>query len=585
MKESLKKIIKTIILISIIIIITYMSYTKFFKSLFDIKINKSVGISSRQIDINITNNKIICEDIINFNLNNKKEIYYYFFQDYDYISDIKAYINNDEEINLKDVKIGLSNGIIYLNNNSLNTLKVVNNNVPIRLVYEIDMDYIARYKNIDVILYYIDFRNIGYLNNLTINLNSNSTITNLTVDNAIIIQNNNGYSIKFDNIERNTDVNILFKINKQLNNTINSDYMEKQILNENEFYSYIDERKDILIIVIIISIVLLIISLIINYDKKTTNYRRETEELVSPILAEAIVDGKIGLKELIMTTIIELSIKGNIEIINNDTLKLVSYNNLEKYESNIVTLLFKNRIMKFSDINNIFANSNSETSLFNFRLSLVKESLLKKIYSMNIFSKRLNLLNKIIGLCSILISINILQILLSDVGLYYMKYLFMIINFSIIFYYINSIKNNKSMKEEVLKNNGYMNKISIMKIISVIFIIFVLVFTGINVAKYHIVFFITTIFIILLNMYISFKSKKIILTKKGKEERIKLLELKNYINDYSLIKNRDLKSVIIWDKYLAYATAFGIPNKITNTIYESWHNINMNLQVIIEILS
>ena len=240
MKESLKKIIKTIILISIIIIITYISYTKLFKSLFDIKINKSVGITSRQIDINITNNKIICEDIINFNLNNKKEIYYYFFQDYDYISDIKAYINNDEEINLKDVKIGLSNGIIYLNNNSLDTLKVVNNNVPIRLVYEIDIDYIARYKNIDVIPYYIDFRNIGYLNNLTINLNSNSTITNLTVDNAIITQNDNGYSIKFDNIERNTDVNILFKINKQLNNTINSDYMEKQIFNENEFYSYID---------------------------------------------------------------------------------------------------------------------------------------------------------------------------------------------------------------------------------------------------------------------------------------------------------------------------------------------------------
>ena len=60
---------------------------------------------------------------------------------------------------------------------------------------------------------------------------------------------------------------------------------------------------------------------------------------------------------------------------------------------------------------------------------------------------------------------------------------------------------------------------------------------------------------------------------------------KNYINDYSLIRNRDLESVIIWDKYLAYATAFGIPNKITNSIYEKWYNLNINLQVVEKILS
>ena len=60
--------------------------------------------------------------------------------------------------------------------------------------------------------------------------------------------------------------------------------------------------------------------------------------------------------------------------------------------------------------------------------------------------------------------------------------------------------------------------------------------------------------------------------------------MKNYINKYSLIKNRDLESVIVWDEYLAYATAFGIPNKVTNTVYESWYNLNMNLQLIEKIL-
>ena len=50
-------------------------------------------------------------------------------------------------------------------------------------------------------------------------------------------------------------------------------------------------------IIIAISVILLILSLIINNKKKTTNYRRDTSDLVSPILAEAIIDGKIGLKE------------------------------------------------------------------------------------------------------------------------------------------------------------------------------------------------------------------------------------------------------------------------------------------------
>ena len=103
--------------------------------------------------------------------------------------------------------------------------------------------------------------------------------------------------------------------------------------------------------------------------------------------------------------------------------------------------------------------------------------------------------------------------------------------------------------------------------------------------KYHIIFFMFTLLAICLNIYIAYHSQGIILTKEGKEEKLKLVELKNYINDYSLIRNRDLESVIIWDKYLAYATAFGIPNKITNSIYEKWYNLNINLQVVEKILS
>ena len=63
-------------------------------------------------------------------------------------------------------------------------------------------------------------------------------------------------------------------------------------------------------------------------------------------------------------------------------------------------------------------------------------------------------------------------------------------------------------------------------------------------------------------------------------EQSKLAALKRYIIDYSLIKDRDVKEVVIWDEYLAYATAFGIPNKVVTKITENWYNLNVNMKTI-----
>ena len=38
------------------------------------------------------------------------------------------------------------------------------------------------------------------------------------------------------------------------------------------------------------------------------------------------------------------------------------------------------------------------------------------------------------------------------------------------------------------------------------------------------------------------------------------------------MKERDVDAAIIWDEYLIYATAFGIPNKVTNKFSESLMN-------------
>lgn len=582
MKESIKNII-----ISISIIISAILISLFFINNSNTSLNnkksKEIGIGSRTININILDNKILCEDVILFNMHSREELKYKFFQEYDYLNNTKLYINNSDNFYSTSLKMDLLKGYINIDKRLLNGLKITDKNVSIKLTYELDLDYITRYTNTDVLPLYMDLENIDYLNNLTINLNSNYTITNLTVDNAEISKTKDGYAINMNNINNSDDMNILFNMNTYLSNTINSDYVNPNILKETEEYDYINERIYILVIIITISVILLILSLIINKQKKTTDYRRDTSNLISPILAEAIIDGKIGLKELIMTTIVELNIRGNINIINNDTLELVSYDNLEIYEQSIVNLLFKNKTIKFSDINNTFANSNKSTIQFTQKMSLIKKCLLEKIYSMNIFSKGLTFLNKAIGLCSILISINMPQILLNNSSL--MKKFFFILSLITTFYYIKSNIGKKTIREEIITNNKRRTVIDIRIVFLLILTVFIIISTSINVAKYHIIFFMFTLLAICLNIYIAYHSQGIILTKEGKEEQLKLVELKNYINDYSLIRNRDLESVIIWDKYLAYATAFGIPNKITNSIYEKWYNLNINLQVVEKILS
>lgn len=582
MKESIKNIIISISIIIIAILISLFFINNSNTSLNNKK-SKEIGIGSRTININILDNKILCEDVILFNMHSREELKYKFFQEYDYLNNTKLYINNSDNFYSTSLKMDLLKGYINIDKRLLNGLKITDKNVSIKLTYELDLDYITRYTNTDVLPLYMDLENIDYLNNLTINLNSNYTITNLTVDNAEISKTKDGYAVNMNNINNSDDMNILFNMNTYLSNTINSDYVNPNILKETEEYDYINERIYILVIIITISVILLILSLIINNQKKTTNYRRDTSNLISPILAEAIIDGKIGLKELIMTTIVELNIRGNINIINNDTLELVSYDNLEIYEQSIVNLLFKNKTIKFSDINNTFANSNKSTIQFTQKMSLIKECLLEKIYSMNIFSKGLTFLNKAIGLCTILISINMPQILLNNSSS--MKKFFFILSLLITFYYIKSNIGKKTIREEIITNNKRRTVIDIRIVFLLILTVFIIISTSINVAKYHIIFFMFTLLAICLNIYIAYHSQGIILTKEGKEEQLKLVELKNYINDYSLIRNRDLESVIIWDKYLAYATAFGIPNKITNSIYEEWYNLNINLQVVEKILS
>lgn len=57
-------------------------------------------------------------------------------------------------------------------------------------------------------------------------------------------------------------------------------------------------------------------------------------------------------------------------------------------------------------------------------------------------------------------------------------------------------------------------------------------------------------------------SKYNTLTQKGVEEKSQLIGLKRYMEDFSMIKDKEVPELILWEKYLVYATVFGIAERV-----------------------
>ena len=302
-------------------------------------------------------------------------------------------------------------------------------------------------------------------------------------------------------------------------------------------------------------------------DKKTKEYNREYEGLLSPILAEFIIDKKIDLKELIMTTIIELNVRGNIEIIDNDKVKLIHYEGLDDYEIDIVDLIFrKNDQIKFGEINDIFIYYNNEMPDFQKRMKKICKEIKQKLYNEKIinikWNKIFNLLREILKIVLINLSLSII-VPLNTVT-------------SIVYIFLNIIIFSELKKEPCIILVKY-----VLLHVLIICIISIVCISGKSNFYYGFVNTILTewvkIFILFIGIILYKKYKKDIYTEKGTEEYLKLIRLKNYLIEYSIIKERDLEETVIWDRYLAYATAFGMPNKITRKIYESVYKISKKL--------
>lgn len=102
----------------------------------------------------------------------------------------------------------------------------------------------------------------------------------------------------------------------------------------------------------------------------------------------------------------------------------------------------------------------------------------------------------------------------------------------------------------------------------------------------NVILLITTIIFII---YTLVSTKK---TKEGIEEYSKWIALKRFLNDFGRFEEKDLPQIVLWEKYLVYATVFGIAEKLSkemqikinnNSYYDSYphyHNYSFTDVVI-----
>lgn len=64
-----------------------------------------------------------------------------------------------------------------------------------------------------------------------------------------------------------------------------------------------------------------------------------------------------------------------------------------------------------------------------------------------------------------------------------------------------------------------------------------------------------------------------VLTQKGVNEKEKWKGLKKYMEDFSLLNEKEIPAIEVWEEYLVYATAFGIAQKVLKQLKEIYPNI------------
>ena len=78
-------------------------------------------------------------------------------------------------------------------------------------------------------------------------------------------------------------------------------------------------------------------------------------------------------------------------------------------------------------------------------------------------------------------------------------------------------------------------------------------------------------------IYLASKASNLVLfTQYGADEQAKWFGLYNFLNSDTLMNEKEIQDIVLWEKYLIYATAFGISEKVVNAIKINAVQINID---------
>ena len=551
-----KTIIKIIISLLIILAIIVMPFIIIFSE------NKNgISIESEKMKIQIEDEEISIINNIELKISKNAN---------------RIKINNafESSYNIESFKVdGKTENINeYIIQNSTGKDQIKN----IEIKYTLEDSDVKQYTDVTYLEFIVRPNRIDYAKNIEIEVNFNEPNTIFEASSFGIFKNiktektsDMSYNLHISktNLLDSRAVSIIFDKDKTNIGTIRNEvYMENREYKKQQF-----AEQNHYALILTVSIILTIISYIIYFtftikNRKTKEIKREWEDLLSPVLAETVVDGKTEIKDLIMTVVVDLVVRGNIEVINNDTIKLKNKENITEYEEIVINILFENNeIVNFSKFKEIFIKMNSKTEDIYSYVSLIKDYIIQELNAKGVLSQNKKMCMTVLRN---ILKLNIAVIIIAMAGIISTN-----IFISIVAIFLISLifKVGRNEENTELYSNGRI-KISLIMFAIVAFIGIVANIT--NAFAYNIIF----IAIILLDIILIIISRKEYFTKKGREERRKILEFKNYLEEYSIIEEKNLKDTIIWDKYLAYATAFGMNNNITKKFYESYMNVNIALQ-------
>lgn len=351
--------------------------------------------------------------------------------------------------------------------------------------------------------------------------------------------------------------------------------MENAVYTANVEIAFINIR---ICILFFISILLLYSVTRVSKKVTTKNKSKEYKNVISPILAEVLVDGKIDIKNLILTTIVELQIKGNIAIVNDNVVELLHKNNLNLHELYLVDMIFLDKkVITFNDINDRFVYSMFAKANFMESMSKISREIQSKLYELNLFSKRKMIKLNLASYISLLILINLPTIILKANFTHYTIYLLLTgfisliataIFFSRLMGDFDLIDCFKIEFGSIRKNTG----------MTILFIgTSAILLSILPIIKYSVISILGAWLIYVVNIITLMMTKNNVLSDKGVEEKIKVLELKNFLEDYEFRKYENGEIYIIWDEYFSYAAAFGIQNPVISEIFKNWNKLDTTL--------